>query len=97
MLVLVHKQIVILRYSFHTVQGTIAIIVELLVQRRPLINLHQTDVGNKEFQFILGQIIDIHVKLFGLLKIHAHKSTKAQIIGCFRFSLFIEADFTVGP
>ena len=96
MLVLVHKQIVILRYSFHTVQGTIAIIVELLVQRRPLINLHQTDVGNKEFQFILGQIIDIHVKLFGLLKIHAHESTKAQIIGCFRFSLFIEADFTVG-
>ena len=60
MLVLVHKQIVIRRDSFHTVQGTIAIIVELLVHRRPLINLHQTDVGNKEFQFILGQIIDVY-------------------------------------
>ena len=96
MLVSVHKQIVILRYPFHTAQGTVAVIIELLVQRRPLINFHQADVGNKEFQLILGQIIDIRMKFFGLLKIHAHKSTKAQIIGCFRFSLFIEADFTVG-
>jgi ABC-type proline/glycine betaine transport system permease subunit len=56
---------------------------------RPVLDLMQTMPA---FVYLIPAVL-----FFGLLKIHTHKSTKAQIIGCFRFSLFIEADFTVGP
>ena len=35
------------RIRFHPAQGTVPVIIEFFVQRRPLVDFHQSDVGNQ--------------------------------------------------
>ena len=83
----VYKQIVILCDAFHAAYSTIAVIIELFVQCRPLINFHQTYIGNQKFQFILCQTVHFLIVFLRLFKVHSHKSAESQIVTSFRLSL----------
>ena len=90
--VAVDKQIVVFANAPHTPQRTVAIIVKLLVKSRTLVDLHKSDVGNQQLQFVFGQAVDFPEVSFGFFKIHPHKGTKAQIIAGFGFAGTIQID-----
>ena len=92
---LVHKKVVLLGNPFHAAQGAVAIVVELLVQGGSLVNLHQPDIGNQQFQFVLGTVIHLLMILFRLLEVHAHEGAKAQMVGSLRPSLPVVVDLPV--
>jgi len=75
--VLIYEKLVIFIYSFHAAEGTVPIVIKFFVHGRPLIDFHQSDIGNQQFQFIFRETIHIFMKLLRFLKIHAHKSTKS--------------------
>ena len=93
----VRKQIIILGDTFHAAHGAVAVIIKLLVQRRPLINLHQAYIGDKKLQLILCQAVHFLMVFLRLLEVHAHKSAESQIVTGFRLSLSVKPHFPVSP
>lgn len=72
----IRKKFTIFRYPLHTAQGTVPIVIKLFIQSGALINLHQTDIGNKKFQLIFSYVINVYIKFLCPLKIHAHKGAE---------------------
>ena len=91
----VGKQITFLTNTFHTSQRTVPVIIKFFVHSRPLTDFHQSDVGNQQFEFIFSQFIYFLMQRFRPVKVHSHKSTEPQVVGCFRFPLTVHANFFV--
>ena len=64
----------------HSVQGTVAIIVKLLVHGRTLANLHHAHIRHQALQLIGGFGIHLVQQAIRPLKIHLNKSTESQVV-----------------
>ena len=85
------KEGIVLGNAAHAPQGAVAIIVEFLVQSRPLVEPHQAYIGHQQLQLVLRQLVDGAVQGFGLLEIHLHEGTEGQVVAGFCLARPIEA------
>ena len=93
---LVCKNITVFTDTFHSPHSAVTIIVIFFVHARPLVDLHQSHIRNKQFQFIFCESVYLFVQTFGTFKIHFHKCTKSQIIASLCFSLIVKTGFVIG-
>ncbi|CCZ47579.1 unknown [Bacteroides sp. CAG:661] len=85
------KEGIVLGNAVHAPQGAVAVVVEFLVEGRPLVDAHQADVGHEELQLVLCQLVDGAVQLFGLLEIHLHEGAEGQVVASLGLARPIEA------
>ena len=90
------KEGIVLGNAVHAPQGAVAVVVEFLVEGRPLVDAHQADVGHKELQLVLCQLVDGAVQPFGLLEIHLHEGTEGQVVAGFCLARTIETRLLEG-
>ena len=88
--VAVGKQIALLADTFHPVKGTVTVIIKLLVECCTLADLHQSDIGNQQFQFIFSQFVHLFMIRLGTVEIHIHEGTETQIVGRLGFSRLVK-------
>ena len=94
--VTISKQVTLFTNTFHALKRTVTIIIKFFVHSRPLTDFHQSDVGNQQFEFIFSQFIYFLMQRFRPVKVHSHKSTESQVIGCFRFPRLVEIHLPIG-
>ena len=90
------KEGIVFGNAAHAPQGAVTIIVEFLVQSRPLVEPHQAYIGHKQLQLVLRQLVDGAVQGFGLLEIHLHEGTEGQVVAGFCLARTIETRLLEG-